>query len=249
MPSLGFGVDIGGTGTKGAVVDLDTGELTTERFRLDTPQPATPDAVADTLAEIVSHHQWNGPFGAAIPSVVKKGIVYTAANIDESWIGIDADKLFEERSGLDVHIINDADAAGLAEARFGAAKGEQGVVLLLTFGTGIGSALLYRGMLVPNSEMGHIEFEGEDAERLASAKARKRHGQTMEEWAEIVNRYLDRMMTLLSPDLIVFGGGISKRWSKYGHLIKTYAPVVPAAFRNNAGIIGAAISCAEERET
>lgn len=245
---LGFGVDIGGTGMKGAVVDLDTGELTSDRFRLDTPQPATPDAVADVLAEIVAQHQWSGPFGATIPGVVKKGIVYSAANIDDAWIGIDADKLFEERSGLDVHIINDADAAGLAEVRYGAARGEQGVVLLLTFGTGIGSALLYRGVLVPNSEMGHLEFEGDDAEKLASAKARKRNGLTMEEWADVVNRYLDRMMTLLSPDLIVFGGGISKRWADFGHMIDISAPVVPAAFRNNAGIIGAAISCVEAGE-
>jgi polyphosphate glucokinase len=245
---LGFGVDIGGTGMKGAIVDLGTGELTSERFRLDTPQPATPDAVADVLAEIVAHHQWSGPFGATIPSVVKKGIVYSAANIDDAWIGLNADKLFEERSGLDVHIINDADAAGLAEARYGAAREEQGVVLLLTFGTGIGSALLYRGVLVPNSEMGHLEFEGDDAEKLASAKARKRNGLTMEEWADVVNRYLDRMMTLLSPDLIVFGGGISKRWADFGHMIDTYAPVVPATFRNNAGIIGAAISCVEAGE-
>ena len=184
---IGFGIDIGGSGMKAAPVDLSTGELRDERYRIDTPQPATPEAMALVVKELVDHFSWTGPIGAAMPTVVRHGVVYSAANIDESWIGTDADALFTAATGCDVAVINDADAAGVAEMTFGAGRGRNGVVIVLTFGTGIGSGLFVDGHLVPNTELGHIEIDGLDAEARAAASARKRDDLSWEQWAARVS--------------------------------------------------------------
>jgi polyphosphate glucokinase len=183
---LGFGIDIGGSGMKAAIVDISTGELVSDRIRIDTPQPATPEAMAEVLNELVTHHRWGGPIGVAFPAVVRHGVVGSAANIDKSWIDVDADALFSASSGLDVHMLNDADAAGVAEMRFGAGAGRKGVVMMLTFGTGIGSGLFIDGVLVPNTELGHLELDGVDAESRAAAKARDREDLSWSEWAKRV---------------------------------------------------------------
>lgn len=239
-----MGVDVGGTGVKGAVVDLASGELLTARFRIDTPQPSTPGAVAAVVAEIVTTAGWSGPVGCAIPSVVTGGIVRTAANIDGAWIGTDGRAVLGDAVGAPVTLLNDADAAGLAEMRFGVGEGRGGVVLLLTFGTGIGSALFVEGDLVPNTEFGHLRMWGDSAEQRASASGRKRHGLGWEEWAAVVNEYLAYIEDLVWPDLIIVGGGISKRPGKWVPLLETRAEVAVAELRNNAGIVGAALECA-----
>lgn len=240
-----LGIDVGGSGIKGALVDLDAGELVTERFRIPTPQPSTPDAVVEVIAEVAASSGWDGgPFGCALPAVVTHGVVWTAANIDDGWIGTDGAKLIGTRVGCDVTLLNDADAAGLAEMRYGTGRDENGGVLMLTFGTGIGSALFENGVLVPNTELGHLEVDGYAGEDRAAARVYEDEEMTYEEWAVRVNRYLDAVETVLWPDLIIFGGGISKRFDDFGHLLETRAPVRPAAMRNNAGIIGAALASA-----
>ena len=178
-----FGIDIGGSGMKAAPVDLETGELTEERFKILTPKPSNPEKMADVVAELVGHFSWTGPIGVTFPGVVRHGVVYTAANLDKSWIGTDADALFTKAAGAEVHVVNDADAAGLAEVRYGAGRDRKGVVLVLTFGTGIGSGLFMDGVLVPNSELGHLEIDGHDAESKAAASARDREGLSWKEWA------------------------------------------------------------------
>ncbi len=237
-----FGVDIGGSGVKGAPVDLETGALTAERLRIPTPQPSTPSAVASVIAEIVSAHRWNGPVGVTIPGVVRNGVVETAANIDSGWVGLDAETMLSESLDLPVTVLNDADAAGLAEARFGAAEGVDGAVILLTFGTGIGSAYLYDGRLIPNTELGHLIFKGQKAEHYAAGRLVKRGELEIDWWASRVDELLDYIEELFWPDLFVFGGGISKRFETYSHLLTTRAPVVPAVLRNQAGIVGAAFA-------
>jgi polyphosphate glucokinase len=236
-----LGIDIGGSGIKGAPVDTEAGELTVERVRIATPKPATPEAVAKVVAEIVEKFDWSGPIGCTFPAVVQHGVVYSAANVDTSWIGTDADALFEKHTGQSVHVLNDADAAGICEMRFGAGKGHDGVVMILTFGTGIGSAIFNRGVLLPNTELGHVEVRGKDAEDRASDRARVQKDYSWDDWTKRVNEVLERYEALFSPDLFIFGGGVSKGWKHFGHLLKTRSPIVPAEFRNEAGIIGAAI--------
>ena len=237
-----FGVDVGGSGVKGAPVDLATGALTGERTRIPTPRPSTPDAVADAIAEIVALHGWSGPVGVAVPSVVIDGVVKTAANIDSGWIDVNVAEKLQDRLDLAVTVLNDADAAGLAEVTYGAARGEAGVVILLTFGTGIGSAYLYGGELVPNTELGHLIFKGQKAEQYAAGRLVKRGDLEIDWWAQRVDEVLDYVEELFWPDLIVFGGGISKRFETYAHLLTSRAPVVAATLRNEAGIVGAALA-------
>jgi polyphosphate glucokinase len=239
---LGFGIDIGGTGMKAAIVDLVTGSLASDRRRISTPQPATPAAMADVVRELVAFHGWNGPLGVAFPSIVRHGVVSLAANIDQSWLGVDADALFTEACGLEVTMLNDADAAGIAEMRFGAGRGRAGVVIMLTFGTGIGSGLFVDGNLVPNTELGHLELDGVDAETRAAAVVREREGIGWREWARRVERYLHHVEMLFSPDLFIVGGGASKAAAKWLPSIDLDTEIVPAEMRNNAGIVGAALA-------
>lgn len=238
-----FGIDIGGSGVKGAAVDLTTGELVHERIKLATPRPATPEAVAATTARLVAEAGWDGPVGITMPAVVLGGITRTAANIDNSWIGADARKLFSTAlGGREVTVLNDADAAGLAEDRFGAAAEFGGLVLLLTFGTGIGSALLYNGTLVPNSELGHLEIGGMEAEHRAAASVKDRQGLTYEQWAAEVSTVLVGLEDLFWPNVIVAGGGISRDADRWIPLLSNRTPVVAARLRNTAGIVGAAMA-------
>ncbi len=244
----GFGIDIGGSGIKGALVDLDKGELIGDRLRIDTPKPSTPEAVADVVAEIVHHFGWDGPVGVTLPAVIKKGVAQTAANIDPSWIGLDADALFAERLGrdvADVAMLNDADAAGMAEMRFGDPAARKGVVALLTFGTGIGSALFQNGSLMPNTEFGHIEIDGHDAEKKAAASAKDNEGLSYPDWAKRVNRYMTVLENLIWPDLFIVGGGVSKKSHKWVPLLDIRTPVITASLLNNAGIVGAAAAAKE----
>ncbi len=243
-----FGIDIGGSGIKGARVDIDTGELLTERFRIPTPRPAVPDAMMDVAAEIVAKGDWTaGRVGCAFPAVVQHGVVRTAANVDDSWIGVEGGRLLTERTGLPTIMLNDADAAGIAEMRFGAGREfvHDGVVLILTFGTGIGSALFVDGHLYPNTEFGHLELDGHDAEDRAAARLREDKQLSWDEWIARVDRYLSHIEDLLWPDLIVFGGGISKKSEKFLPKLTLRTRIVPAELRNNAGIVGAAIAAVE----
>jgi polyphosphate glucokinase len=238
-----LGIDIGGTGIKAAPVDTATGELTAERQKLTTPHPATPDAVVDVVAQLVRDFHWTGPAGVTFPGVVVNGVIHTAANLDHGWIGVDAVKAFEASTKLPVTVLNDADAAGVAEMRFGAGKGVGGTVLLLTFGTGIGSALFTDGVLVPNTEFGHVEIRGKDAERRASELAREEHDLSWGTWAGRVDEYLSHVEALLSPGLIIIGGGVSRKADKFLPLLSGLrAKVVPAALQNEAGIVGAAMA-------
>lgn len=242
-----FGVDIGGSGIKGAPVDLERGDLADERFKVLTPQPADPDAVADRVKEVVDHFGWTGPVGATFPGVVAGGTtIRTAANVDRNWIGVDARALLGERlGGLPVTVLNDADAAGVAEMRFGAGRDRRGTVALLTFGTGIGSALFVDGTLVPNTELGHLELGGHDAEKRASSKAKEDEDLSWERWARRVTKYLAHVEMLFSPELIIIGGGVSRKAHKFLPLIEGLeAEVVPAELQNNAGIVGAAMRAA-----
>jgi polyphosphate glucokinase len=246
-PARAFGVDIGGSGIKGALVEVATGRLVTERRRIPTPQPSTPQAVAAVVAQMVGDAQWQGDIGATFPAVIKHGVAQSAANVDHSWVGTDVDKLFTDvvGAGSEVVVLNDADAAGIAEARFGAAKGVAGVVIMLTFGTGIGSALLIDGVLVPNTELGHLELDGHDAESRAAASVRDEHGMSYKKWAQRVNRYMQHVERLFTPDLFVVGGGVSKNADRWVPLLELHTPVEPAQLLNDAGIVGAAIAAVE----
>jgi polyphosphate glucokinase len=243
-----FGVDIGGSGIKGAPVDLDKGDLTEERCKVLTPHPATPDGVADGVKQVVEHFGWTGPVGLTFPGVVTGGsTIRTAANVDKGWIDTDARALFSERlGGLPVTVVNDADAAGVAEMHFGAGKDRRGTVILLTFGTGIGSAVFVDGALVPNTELGHLELHGHDAEKRASSKAKDDAELTWEHWAHRVQKYLAHVEMLFSPELFIIGGGVSRKSDKFLHFIEDIkAEIVPAQLQNNAGIVGAAMHAAE----
>ena len=240
-----MGVDIGGTGIKGAPVDVDKGTLTGERFRILTPQPATPNAVANVVGEVVAHFDWSGPVGATFPAVVKDGVTLSAANVDKKWIGTDAAALFTKQLGSPTVVLNDADAAGLAEMHFGAGRGQPGVVLMITLGTGIGCGMFLDGKLVPNTELGHIEINGKDAERTASEIVRERKKLSWKRYAKRVERYLQRLDALLWPDLIIIGGGASKKADRFLPRIKVRPPVVVAKLQNEAGIVGAALAAAE----
>jgi polyphosphate glucokinase len=238
-----FGIDIGGTGIKGAPVDLATGKLLADRKKIATPQPATPDAVTEVVREVPQSFGWTGAIGATFPGVVVGGTIRTAANVDKSWIGADAASLFGKAIGTDVGVLNDADAAGIAEMRFGAGVGVNGSVLMLTFGTGVGSALFTDGVLVRNTEFGHIEIRGKDAERRASEHAKLDHDWSWKDWTARVSEYLQHLEALLSPDLIIVGGGISKEAEKWVPLLAgVQAKIVAATLQNDAGIVGAAMA-------
>ncbi len=237
-----FGIDFGGTGIKGAPVDLAHGDFAHDRVRIDTPKPASPQAVAQVFQQIVdSVPASTTPVGVTVPGIVRRGVVLSAANIDKSWIGEDADAIFTGALGREVHVVNDADAAGLAEAEYGAAKGRRGLVMVITLGTGIGSAMIFDGQLVPNSEMGHLELDGEVAEVRAATSAREREGLSWEAWSERLTAYFRHLERLFTPDLFVVGGGVSKSWDNFGHLIKVETEMVPATLQNRAGIVGAAL--------
>jgi polyphosphate glucokinase len=235
-----LGIDIGGSGIKGAPVDIKKGVLADERHRIPTPQPSVPEAVADVVAQITQHFEWQGPIGCTFPAVIRQGVAYTAANVDKSWIGANGEELISKKTGCPTLLINDADAAGFAEMKFGAGKGHQGVVIMLTLGTGIGSAIFTNGQLVPNTEFGHMDIRGKDAEDRASDRIRKEKDLGWEKWAGKVNEFLGHMEMLFSPDLFIIGGGVSKKHEKYFHYLDTKADIVPAQMRNEAGIIGAA---------
>ena len=243
-----LGIDIGGSGIKGAPVDLDAGAFAADRLRLATPNPSTPDAVADAVEKIAEHFRketGDAPIGVTVPAVVTRGLVRTAANIDPSWIGTDVSALLSDRLGRSVTVLNDADAAGVGELKYGAARNADGLVLMATLGTGIGSALLYNGQLIPNSELGHLELDGFDAETRASSKAREDGELSWEDWAARLQRYFAHVEDLLWPDLIVIGGGVSKHAKRYLPLLHLRAPIVAAQLGNAAGVVGAAYLAAQ----
>jgi polyphosphate glucokinase len=237
-----LGIDIGGSGIKGAPVDTERGELTAEHHRIPTPQPSTPDAIGDVVAELAQHFDWHGPIGCTFPAVIKNGVAYSAANVDKSWIGTNGQALFQQKTGCPVLLLNDADAAGIAEDEFGAGKGHKGVILLLTFGTGIGSALICDGRLVPNTELGHMELRGKEAEHRASDHVREHKDLSWKKWAAAVDEYLLRLEALFSPNLFIVGGGVSKKHAKFLPLLTVRTLVVPAAMLNEAGMVGAALA-------
>jgi polyphosphate glucokinase len=239
-----LGIDIGGTGIKGAVVDTTSGEFTTDRLRIKTPQPATPDAVSEVVGQIARHFSWSGPIGVTFPGVVKAGTIRTAANVDKSWIGHDAAGSFAQATGGQVSVVNDADAAGEAEARFGHPQARKGVVLMLTLGTGLGSALVADGVLIPNTELGHLKMgKGQvDAETRASELVREREHLSWKKWAERVSEYLQALEVLLWPDLFVLGGGVSASADKFLPRLECATPVVAAQLLNRAGIVGGALA-------
>lgn len=243
-----LGIDFGGSGIKAAPVDLEAGDFAGDRQRVETPQPATPEAVSRSMADLVAlFPDTDGPIGVTVPAVVRHGLVESAANISPAWISVDADALFTEATGRDVSVLNDADAAGLAEVRYGAAKGHSGVVLVLTLGTGIGSALIQDQRLVPNTELGHLELDGHNAESRAANSAREREDLSWDDWAKRLTRYLTHVERLFSPDLFVVGGGVSKKAQKFLPLLEINTPIVPAELQNRAGIVGAALWAAESR--
>ena len=247
--SLILGIDIGGSGIKGAPVDTQTGQLTADRWRIPTPEGAKAHDVAEVVHELVKHFDHSGPVGVTFPGVVQHGVTLSAANVDKGWIGLDADDLFTKATGQQVTLLNDADAAGLAEARFGAGKGEVGMALLLTFGTGIGSALLYGGVLIPNTELGHLWLEvnkaATEAEAWASDRIREQDDLGWKSWAKRASKYLQHVEMLFSPDLFIIGGGISKKADKWQSHIDCKTKLVTATLQNDAGIVGAALYASE----
>lgn len=243
-----LGIDIGGSGIKGAPVDLTTGELVAERLRIPTPKKSTPQACADVVAKIVEHFADQigpGPIGITVPAPVVHGVVTMMANLDRSWVGVNVDDLFSQRLGHPVVLVNDADAAGLAEVLYGAARGNPGLVIVTTLGTGIGSAIINNGVLLPNTELGHLEIEGFDAETRASANAKAREKLSFKRWAKRLETYYSTVEKLFWPDLFVVGGGVSKSHDKFLPLLKLRTPIVPAQLFNQAGIVGAAAVAAQ----
>jgi polyphosphate glucokinase len=239
--TIALGIDVGGSGMKAAPVDLVTGRMLSARFRIPTPQPAAPITMADVARRLVDQFGWRGKVGVTFPGIVRHGVVGSAVNLDPSWVHTDADAVFSAATGCDVTVLNDADAAGLAEVRFGAGANRDGVVLMVTLGTGIGTALFLDGRLVPNTELGHIEIRGKDAETRAAANVRARRNLTWAEWAQKVDEYLHRIVFLLSPDLFIIGGGVSEKADRWFSYLTVPVPVVPAALGNDAGIVGAAL--------
>lgn len=238
-----LGIDVGGTGIKGAAVDLNAGEFATDRLRIPTPRPATPDAVCGTIEELATHFEPQcgaGPIGISIPGQVKHGVVQLAVNLSPEWTGFDLQGALSKRLGRTVHVVNDADAAGVGEQAHGVAAGQKGLVVVTTLGTGIGTAVLYDGVLIPNSELGHVEIDGVDIETVAANSAREREDLSWEEWAARLQKYYRHLEFLLCPDLFVVGGGISKKAHKYLPLLDVSTPIVAATLQNAAGIIGAA---------
>lgn len=244
-PKLALGIDIGGSGIKGAPVNLETGEFAADRLRIPTPKASTPDNVAEIVAELVDHFaEQLGPdaaIGITMPAIVRRGVTRSAANIDNAWIDYPAEELFEKVTGRDVFVVNDADAAGIAEVAFGAAQGIDGLVILTTLGTGIGSAMIHNGVLIPNSELGHLEIDGHDAESRAASRIKDEEGLSYKKWAKKrLQRYYETVEFLFSPDLLVVGGGVSKEADQFLPLLELQTPIVPAQLRNTAGIVGAA---------
>ena len=237
-----LGIDVGGTGIKAAPVDTTTGKLTAERHRILTPQPATPDAVSGVVGELAKFFEWTGPAGATFPAVMKHGVAQSAANVDRSWIGTDAAAAFGAVIGSPVVVVNDADAAGIAEMEFGAGRGVPGVVMMVTLGTGIGSALFLDGELVPNTELGHLKLGKHDAERVAAESVREAQNLSWKEWAKRLDGYFEMLDRLFSPDLIIVGGGISKKSDKFLPRLTVKTEIVPAQLLNEAGIVGAAVA-------
>ncbi len=238
-----LGIDIGGSGIKGNLVDLDMGRPIADRYKLSTPQPSKPDAVAAAVAKMAEHFDVPGPIGCTFPAVVTDGVTHSAANVDSAWVGTDAAALFTEATGHPVTVVNDADAAGLAEITYGAGRNRDGVVVCLTFGTGIGSAIFTHGVLVPNTELGHLSLRGYDSvEEWAAASARDREDLSWSEWGERVNALLRHLEVVFSPDLIVVGGGVSRKFEKFSDVLETRCDVAPAELRNEAGIVGAAMA-------
>lgn len=238
-----IGIDIGGTGIKGAVVDLVTGDLVSDRIKLATPKGGEPDDIVEVANEIAGQLDPlapGAPVGVCFPAIVKDGRTMSAANVSKKWIGLEAEKLFEATLGRDIHFVNDADSAGYAESRFGAGKDVDGLVLMTTLGTGIGTAIIYRGVLVPNAELGHLEIDGHDAESKASYAAMERDDLDWKHWAKRLRKYYSHLEFLFSPDLFIVGGGVSKHYQEFFPLLKITTPIVPATYRNNAGILGAA---------
>jgi polyphosphate glucokinase len=243
MAHKAVGIDIGGTGIKGAIVDIATGKLLSDRIKIATPAGGEPDAIADVVLKIIDklgNVDKKEPVGVCFPAVVIKGRTLSAANVSKKWIGFEAEKLFEKKLGRDIHFVNDADAAGYAESIYGAAEKNKGLVIMTTLGTGIGSALIYNGVLVPNAELGHLQIEGVDWETKASYSAKEREELSWEQWAERLQKYFDELIKLFHPDLIVVGGGVSKEYQDFLPLLKLETKIVPATLRNNAGIMGAA---------
>ena len=241
-----FGIDFGGTGIKGAPVDLETGEFAAERVRIRTPEKSTPHNVAEIFADLLEQFpDCQGAVGVTVPGVVRHGVVYSAANIDKSWVGTDADQVFTEATGREVHVVNDADAAGLAEVRYGAARGRAGLVIVTTLGTGIGSAMVHDGVLVPNSELGHLEIDGHDAESRAANSAREREDLSWHHWAKRLTTYYRTLERLFSPELFVVGGGVSKDSEHFLPLLDIDTEIVPATLLNKAGVVGAALYASE----
>jgi polyphosphate glucokinase len=243
-----LGIDIGGSGIKGAPVNTKSGKLLAKRHRIETPNPATPQAVAEVIKAIANYFKWEGPIGCGFPAVVLNGVVKTDSNIDKSWIETDARKIFTQTTGLPTWVINDADAAGLAAVRFGAGKGVKGSVLMLTVGTGIGSAFFTKGRLLPNTELGHLILNGHNAEKYTSDATRKTEKLSWEEWGKRFNEYLMEMERLFWPELIIIGGGVSKKMDKFASQLTLKTKVVPAMLLNEAGIIGSALSVRANRD-
>jgi polyphosphate glucokinase len=241
-----LGIDVGGSGIKGAPVNISTGDLLEERYRIKTPKGAKPEPVAETVAKITNYFDWKGPIGIGFPAPIKGGVAMMAANISKKWVGVNADQLFSQATGCPCTVLNDADAAGLAEMEFGAGRGQPGTVIVLTLGTGIGSAIFYGGKLLPNAEFGHVEVDGHEAELRASDFARKREDLSWKKYAKRLDRYLQVMEKLFWPNLFIVGGGISKKHEKYLPLLSIDTPVVPAQALNEAGIIGAALAARTE---
>lgn len=246
---IALGIDVGGSGIKGAAVDLKKGAFTTKRKKILTPKPATPEAVIEVIAQLVEHFaddiDKTAPIGITVPAVVQHGLVRSAANIDPTWINFEGEKAMEKRLGRDVTLVNDADAAGYAELLYGAAKDEDGLVIVTTLGTGIGSALLYRNVLIPNTELGHLEIDGKDAETEAASRVKDELGITYQEYAIRLQRYYSVLERLFSPDLFVVGGGISRDSDQFLPFLTLKTPIIPAVLENRAGIIGAAKLAAE----
>jgi polyphosphate glucokinase len=235
-----LGIDVGATGIKGSIIDVNTGQLAQERHRIKTPQPATPDAIAEVIAQIATHFNWQGPIGCGFPSVVTRGVAQTAANIDKAWIGVNIEQLFSKKTGCPVKVINDADAAGIAEMYFGGADGQQGLTIVITLGTGLGSAVFVDGVLVPNTELGHIFMNELVAEKYVSDGVRKKEGWDWEKYGKRLNKYLNHIERVFSPDLIVLGGGGSKEYKEFKDFLKLRTRIIPAQMLNDAGIVGAA---------
>jgi polyphosphate glucokinase len=242
MSKKAIGIDIGGTGIKGALVDTKSGVLLSERLRYETPKGGAPKDIAKTLKDLISQLPGSAglPVGICFPAVVQHGVTLSAANVSKEWIGLDADAMFEKELGREVHVVNDADAAGIAEVKFGAARGHKGLVIVTTLGTGIGTALMFSGKLVPNAELGHLQIDGVDYESKAAFSAKERENLSWEEWAKRLQKYFSHLEALLTPDLFIVGGGVSKEHESYLPMLKLKTPIIPAENRNSAGILGAA---------